>query len=378
GRGGGGATAAASRAAAGGGHEGIGGHAGIADGFADGAGSAPGAVVLPVAIEPIRHAVVAGDVIHLAVGGRNRKHLAGAGRDAGAAVLGEGVAAGDLGIHPDVVAIAATGLARAIAAEAAAAAEEVAAVEGTVEAAARDQHLVGILRVHRHAEVVAGAADEGAVPTGDLPTGAAVVGAPERTLIGGLHERVHALPVGRRDRDFDLADGSMGQALGKARPREAAIVGGIDAAAAAAAELGPGVLLDRPHAGQHGVGMLGIEGQAGATGPRIHVQHALPVGAAVVGAVDALLALAGEVAFGADPHDVRVGGVHQDASDAAAIFQAHVLPRRAGIGGFVHAVAFDIAGADDPGLAGADPDGVGIGGGQGERADGGNILVVKD
>src|SRR6185437_13712292 len=254
GRGGGGATAAASRAAAGGGHEGIGGHAGIADGFADGAGAAPGAVVLPVAIEPIRHAVVAGDVIHLAVGERNRKHLAGAGRDAGAAVLGEGVAAGDLGIHPDVVAIAATGLARDIAAE-------------------------------------ADAADEGAVPTGDLPTGAAVVGAPERTLIGGLHERVHALAVGRRDRDFDLADGSMGQALGKARPREAAIVGGIDAAAAAAAELGPGVLLDRPHAGQHGVGMLGIEGQAGATGPRIHVQHALPVGAAVVGAVDALLAL---------------------------------------------------------------------------------------
>ena len=67
-----------------------------------------------------------------------------------------------------------------------------------------------------------------------------------------------------------------------------------------------------------------------------------------------------------------------DAGDAAGFGEAHVLPGLAGVGRLIDAVAHDVAVADHPRLAGADPDDVRIGVGDGDRADRGDRLVVED
>ena len=58
-----------------------------------------------------------------------------------------------------------------------------------------------------------------------------------------------------------------------------------------------------------------------------------------------------------------------DAGDVLGVFESDVLPCGAGIGGFVHAVAV-IGAAGEGVVAGADPDGVGVGWRYGYGADG--------
>ena len=68
----------------------------------------------------------------------------------------------------------------------------------------------------------------------------------------------------------------------------------------------------------------------------------------------------------------------EDARDAAGLAQSHVLPGLAGVGRLVDAVAHHVAVANDPRLAGADPDDVGIGIGDGNGADRRDGLIVED
>ena len=69
-------------------------------------------------------------------------------------------------------------------------------------------------------------------------------------------------------------------------------------------------------------------------------------------------------------NNVGIGGMHDDAPDAARFGQTHVGPRLAGVGGFVDAVAHHVAVTNRPRFAGARPHHVGIGGRDRQRADG--------
>src|SRR6185437_9994187 len=353
------------------------------------AGTTHGAVVLAVGVDPVGDAVIGGDVIHLAVGNADREHLF-SGGDAGAAVVGENVAARDLGVHPDVVAVAArrvqTG--RAGLGAGAGLVEGLAAIVGAVETAVGDQHVVRVLRVDGNADVVAGAADEGAVPVDVAPGRAAIIAAPERALVGGLDERVHALGVAGRDGDVNLAHGRLGHAGrdGDVGPGGASVFAEVDAAAGGAgvagpdaAELSPSLHHHLPGAGEQDVGVMGVHGEAGAAGVGIDEERAGPIRAAVGGLVDAALLLgAGGAAEGTDINGSRVGGIDDDAADAAGVLEAHVLPSLAAIAGLVDAVAHDVNVADGPSFAGAGPDGAGIRGSHGERADGHRVLAVEN
>ena len=154
-------------------------------------------VVLPVAVDPVRHLVVDGDVVHLPDRQRMRWKFCPwlvvicippssviAKRSAffGSNQMSWQSPQPPHGWNVD------------------------AAVGRSMRAAVGDEHFVGVGRRDAEPDVVAGAADQRAIPAHDLPRRSAVVRAPERALIGGLNQRVDAVRVRRRDRDVDLAD----------------------------------------------------------------------------------------------------------------------------------------------------------------------------
>ena len=162
-------------------------------------------------------------------------------------------------------------------------------------------------------------------------------------------------------------------------PFRAAVARDVDGAARSAAELTPRVHLDLPRAGEQNVRIFRIHRQAGAAGHRIGEERSRPRAAAVGRLVDAFLLLRpGQSPFRADVDDVGVGGMNDDAADAARLVEAEVRPRRAGVDRLVDAVAHHVAVANRPGFAGAGPHGFWIGRGHGQRADGGHRLVVED
>src|SRR5439155_10378632 len=111
--------------------------------------------------------------------------------DVRAAIVGQRVAHRIFRIDPDVVAVAAACRSlRARERTAAVAAERLAPVLRAVKAAARDEDVVGILRIDGEADVVARTADERAIPAHRSPTDAGIVRAPQRALIRRLDERV--------------------------------------------------------------------------------------------------------------------------------------------------------------------------------------------
>src|SRR5216117_2873482 len=77
-----------------------------------------------------------------------------------------------------------------------------------------------------------------------------------------------------------------------------------------------------------------------------------------------------------DQDDVRVPGIHEYLADVARVLEAESLPRRAVIAGLVDARAEGDVRADR-GLAGAGVDDPRIGGGNGQRPDGGDRLGVE-
>ena len=262
---------------------------------------------------------------------------------------------------------------------AAIAAERLAAVLRAVHRARHDEDVVGILRIDDHADVIAGAADEGPIPAHHIPGRARVVGAPHRPLVRGLNQRIHAVAVGWCDLDVDLADVGLRKSLGQLGPLRSAVLREVDGAARAAAELTPRVLLGLPRPREQDIGVLAVHREAGASGLAVHEEDALPVRAAVRRLEDAALILRpGHAADGADIDDVGIGRMDDHTRDAACLGQAHVLPGLAGVLRHVHAVAHHIAVPDDPRLARADPDDVRVARCDRDRANRGDRLIIED
>ena len=207
------------------------------------------AVVLPVAVDPVRHPVVDGDVIHLA----DRQ------RHAELAVLRVLIArAAVAGQHP--VRRRSSDRSRCRDSRRSRrphrASERHAAISRSMEAAVHHEHFVGVLRIDVDADVVAGAADERAIPTHHPPRRARVVRSPQRSLVRRLDQRVHPLrrsTARSRRRSCRRAD------FGRPAVRFFHVVPPscrhVDAAAGAAAEHRPRVQVDLPRAGDQDVGI---------------------------------------------------------------------------------------------------------------------------
>ena len=244
-----------------------------------------------------------------------------------------------------------------------------AAILRAVHAAAHDEDVVGVLRIHHHADVVAGAADQRAIPADDLPRRAGVVGPPDRSLIGGLDQRVHPLACSTaRSATSILPNGDFGMPVVTFVHLAPPSVRQVDAAAGTAAALHPGVLLDLPGAGEQRVRIL-----ASIDRPEQPVLRSTKSTRCQLAPPSVVLktprSSCGPVSrpWRADVDDVGVGRMDEDARDAAGLDEAHVLPGLAGVVRDVDAVAHDVAVADDPGFAGPDPDDVGIAVGDGNR-----------
>ena len=77
-------------------------------------------------------------------------------------------------------------------------------------------------------------------------------------------------------------------------------------------------------------------------------------------------------------NDIRVTRIHDDRADLLGLFEADVFPGAAGVSGFINAIAGGRVAADAS-LAHAGVDDIGIGFGDGERADGtGCDLTIGD
>src|SRR5262249_17673758 len=132
-----------------------------------------------------------------------------------------------------------------------------------------------------------------------------------------------------------------------------------------------------PAGDEQDVGVGRVHGDVDDAGPLVDVEDLPPALAAVGGLVEAaLLAGAVEPAQRPDVDDVRVGRVDDDTADLEALFQAHVLPGLAAVGGLVDAVAVAHRVARVV-LAGADPDDAGVGRGHGDVADADGGLLVE-
>ena len=110
----------------------------------------------------------------------------------------------------------------------------------------------------------------------------------------------------------------------------------------------------------------------------VDVEGLLPGLAAIGGHEDAaFLVGAGVVAERADVGDVGVEGIEGDAGDVVGVLEAEVAPGLAAVERFVDAVAEANAVAG-VGLAGAEPDDVGVMRVDGDIADGDSGLVIED
>ena len=246
-------------------------------------------------------------------------------------------------IDPHVVMVAAGGARPALSGE------RLTAVERHAVAGGQEVGFVFIVGRDEDVRVVMRATHGVAVVTDHPPRPAAVFRSPHLPAIGfpafpgnavaGLDHRVDAVGIRRRDRHLDLADFARRQPLpAQLRPGRAAVVRREEAAAGAATLAGPGLDIHVPHAREQLARVGGIHVELGTAGVLVDKQHALPVLAAVHGAIDAALLLRSVgMAQRARQHHVRVLRVHDDLADAAGLLQAHARPRASRVGGLVDA-----------------------------------------
>ena len=296
--------------------------------------------------------------------------------DGGALIGGQEDDVGVQGIDPDGVVVVAAGRAFD-------GGETLAGVVGAVGGGVGDVDDVLVLGVDADAGEIAAAAVDALLAVDVFPVGAGIVGAVDAAgFAARFDEGVHAIGVAGRDGDADASEAALregGKAASERVPGGAA-VGGFEEAAVGAGEgaVLPGTLLRLPEDGVDGLGIARVEGEVDGAGAFVLVEHLLPGLAAVGGAEDAALGVgAVGVAEGGDEEAVGIARVDEDGGDLLGVAESEVTPGLAGVGGLVHAVADGEIGALES-FAAAHVDGVGVGGGEGDGADGAGGLVVED
>ena len=195
-------------------------------------------------------------------------------------------------------------------------------------------------------------------------------------IIGTIHGRVfrfhsciHDAGTCRRNSQGDSSQLPLGQPARDLAPGLSAVGRLVQPTTGPARleEIRPATEL--PHAGIQVAGLLRVHSQVAATGVLVHEQDSLPVLAAIGGLVDASLVVGvPKMARDADIEGIAVVRVDQDLGHALGVFEAHVLPVLAAVGGLVDARSDGHAVAR-PGLAGADPDHFGVPAIYSDRAD---------
>ncbi len=219
----------------------------------DDARAAHGAVVLHLAVHEVGDPVVGRDVVHLADRQSYRRPLPAARRgDQDAEVVADHHAARVLRVRPHVVVVAAPAdLLRGLA-----------AVVGRSHHVGREVDLVGVVGHDEHPRVVVGTFVQEPAVVDELPLFPAVVGAPERSALPRLDERVDALRVALSDGDGDLAERRFRQAVPRdPLPRRPAVARNEDPAPGPAALAPPRLDVDLPRAGEEGARIVRIHRQ---------------------------------------------------------------------------------------------------------------------
>src|SRR6185437_12626381 len=314
-----------------------------------------GAGVLLGGHHPIRVGIVGGDMVDLPEGlvVPGAPGLAVVEGDAGPLIGADQHAVAIGRVNPHVVVVFAAG--RALERS-----ERLAAVGRAVQRRGNGVHDVGVLRIHPDAATVGALAvgDAGVIAGHVLPGGAAVVGAEQAgAALGGAADHEDALAVGvHRHGDADAA-GQLGE-RGDRGPGHALVGGFVEPGrhrrrAAAAAATGSASALG---GSEDEAGHLVVEFEIAGAVDALGLEHALPVLAAVGGAVDAAARVAG-VAGGRGEDDVGILGIDDDLIDLGGVGESDMGPGLAGVGGLVHAVA--VGAADRVAAAGIDHVGIG-------------------
>src|ERR1700683_2896367 len=119
--------------------------------------------------------------------------------------------------------------------------------------------------------------------------------------------------------------------------------------------------------------------QVGGAGVFVNEQNPLPGLATVRSAKNSpVLRRRKAAAHRSGKDDVRIRGIHDDARDAAGVFEARMLPGGAAIGGLVNAVADRSGDAVIKRLAGARPNNIVRGWGNRQRANGHYVFLIED
>ena len=156
----------------------------------------------------------------------------------------------------------------------------------------------------------------------------------------GADQRVHARRVLRIDPERDTTDVVFWQAVLQLRPRLAGVLRLPDASLGTAADHLPHAAAPLVRRRVDDVGVLWIEDDVADAGVVADVQHLRPGRAGVGRLVEAALAARRpERPLCGDVDDVRVARVDEDLAEVLGFLQPHPLPRLAGVGRLVDAVA---------------------------------------
>src|SRR5712664_2054568 len=242
-----------------------------------------------------------------------------------------------------------------------------------------------IVRRNGDAHRARAAAADAVVAVRQLPGFSGVVGALNAGVFLSFDCGIEAVRLAARDGDADAAQtiGGRGKAFGARAPVASAIGGFVKAAAGADEGFAAANFPRRNARGpQHRVDRLricGIESEIGCAGVFVLVENFLESLAAVGGAEDAALGV-GTVgmSFGGNENAVGIFRIDEDRGDLLGVAEVlQMRPGFSGVGGFVNAIAgreiralqtFATAGVND----------VRIGWSNGQRADGAGGLVVED
>ena len=246
-----------------------------------------------------------------------------------------------------------------------------------MEPGGRKIHLVGIVRRHDTAGVIKRPVEKGPVMIDLLPGFTAVIRPPE-ALVSVFDERIHTVGIIGGYGHGDFSDFPVRQALSRQLlPCGPAVDRFMQASPRAAAPFPPGFDQHRPHPGKKDARVVGIHGDVGTPRVFVHEKHLFPGFAAIGGPENAPVFLwPVTVPHGSGQHDVRATRIDHDPADAARFFQTHALPGLSGIRRFIDPISMgDVA--PDEGFPGSGPNDVGVRGGDRQRADGRDRLLVE-
>ena len=195
---------------------------------------------------------------------------------------------------------------------------------------------VGIARVDPHTGEIRASPVYPVFVIDPLPGGSGIVGPVHAAGVApGFHQRVHAVPVRRRNADADAAQPLVEtrQPAGELLPGVAAIGGAKQAAAQPRKR--PVLPRPLPRLPQHGVnngGAARIESQIHRAGVLILIEDPLEVVAAIGRSVHAALRVGPvRVAQNGYEQTLRIVRIDDDVGDLLAVAQPQVPPRLAGV-----------------------------------------------